>query len=360
MNTNSSELGAKTILTMFRELARLISRLRHVTFITLDLKFQVSAHEAEILEGFADLMVAIGETSCGLLRVGGWNIGLQSGREIAPLTALKFLRLQFSKLCPSFQDWAIRSINSSLITHLSLDDVALSKNSLSLNENLHLLTLPALQALVIISIVPIPFEDIAAFLCRHPGIIELTLKCGDLIPPGAHTLPVDALPTLITMCSTPRYICHFLSPRGSLPNMRRVKIDRFVAGPKKDCMVDVEDCLSRLARREKIDVLGISFPRDLYRWLANGSYPRRGKRRDVERTLQHIKILFLSGFLRPNTQSMLPHWLSLFPSLQHVDFSFFDALTTPAQRAQFKSALIVANPELGDLQMSFFGILEAN
>ena len=179
---------------MFRELARLISRLESVPSIVIDLRFLALAYGTEVLEGLADLTRALNDKPCGQLLVDGWHIGLGSGCNIPPVTTLELLQLRFASLSPSFRDWTIRSLNSSLVTGLSLTDTSISRNRLSLNENLHLLTLPALQFLTIRSRFPLMFQAVSPFLCRHPGVTELILNCGDLIVPGTPTLGVKALP----------------------------------------------------------------------------------------------------------------------------------------------------------------------
>lgn len=342
---------------MFKELARLISRLQGVPMVLLDLKFQVTAHDAEILEGLVDLMGTLNDKPCQLLHVGGWNIGLASNCDIPSVTTLERLQLRFARLCPSFQDWAIRSMNSSLITHLLLDDLSYHRNSLSFNQNLHLLALPVLRVLTIRSRVPVPFRNLSAFLCRHPRIEDLALGFGDHIMRGPSALAVGALPILSTLCSTPRYISHFLSHGGSLPNLVCVKIHCFLVGNTEDYMVDVDECLLRLAPRRKINSLRFSFPPNLREWFTNGSHPRHGQRRDVERTLRYIKYLCLTGFLHRSAQPLLPHWLSLFPSLRRVDFRFCNAFKTAVDQAQFRVA-IALHSELDNLQILFFGEAE--
>jgi hypothetical protein len=359
------------VLPMLKSLGRLFSRIEYVGSISLQsLTFGNTLDTKQVVKGLVPFMEALQEKSCTTLRMSG--ITFPSERkggqriEISPLTTLTTFDLHYSMLANlSIRNWIIRTINMSPITTLCLNRVTFSAEKLSLGKDLSLLTLPFLTELSIIVLDNLQFDDVSAFLCRHRGISNLTFKCDTIINSSTPPLPKDALPLLDTLQATPQYIQHFLRPRDSLPNLRHVDLDpdfplrseRIEPFPTER-LADVEDTLACLALRDGITSLGFFLPLDgtAITWLTRRCHPQGGKRMDVERSLVHIKYLELHTALRflinAETISLIPKWLSLFPSLQYANFSNMLGLRS-SDGEFFLRAVAEACPGIQTLQLGF-------
>ena len=79
---------------------------------------------------------------------------------------------------------------------------------------------------------------------------------------------------------------------------------------------------------------------------------------DVERSLVHIKYLELHTALRflinAETISLIPKWLSLFPSLQHADFGALFGRRPPAENESFLQAVADACPGMTTVQLGLY------
>jgi len=294
--------------------------------------------------------------------------------EIPPLATLTTFDLHSSMLAnPPIRKWIIHTINMSPITTLFLNRVTFSADKSSFGKDLSLLTLPFLTNLSIIIRDNLQFDDFSAFLCRHRTILNLTFKCDTIISSSTPTLPKDALPLLDTLHATPRYIQHFLRPRGSLPNLRHVDLDpdfplmfERSEQPPTERLADVEDTLACLAPRDGITSLGFFLPLDGAEntWLTKGCHPRQGKRMDVEQSLVHIKKFQLRTAigLRVNaeTVSLIPKWLSLFPCLEYANFSNMLGLRSFTENELFLRAVAEACPGIRTLQLGLFSTSAAD
>jgi len=170
---------------------------------------------------------------------------------------------------------------------------------------------------------------------------------------------------LSTLRATPQYVIHLLRPRNSLPSLTHVEVDpdfpMFDPGAGELSMADrfvgVEESLTRLARRRDITSLGLHLPldRSAEAWLMTGSHPRRGKRSNVERSLVHINSLTLCATLSyqvsDRTISLIPKWLSLFPTLQHTDFSVLSGRMSSVEEKKFLRAVVDTCPKMETVQV---------
>jgi hypothetical protein len=359
------------VFPMLRGLERLISRMSHVGTVSLGFglagNFVDHTKIVRAFRGFAETLV---NKACEELTLVGCALGPtsedDSHHKIPSLTTLRSFDVQYSTLsCPWVRSWIIDSINISPITRLVLHQVALSDDSSSFGKDLQLMTLPSLTHLSVSSRGNLQFCDIASFLRRHHRIKNLTLKCDTAIPSASPSLPDDCLPVLTTLRTTPQYVIQLLRPRNSLPSLTHVDIDpgftmftpQFGELSVENRFAHVEECLTCLARRRDITSVGLYLPLcvSAEAWLTMGSHPRRGKRRDVERHLVHINALTLHSTMghqaSAGTISLIPKWLSLFPTLQHVDLGILLGRMSSAEEKIFFRATIEACPKLETVEL---------
>ena len=359
------------VFPMLRGLERLISRMSHVRTVSLGFGLVGNlVDQTKIVRAFGGFVETLVNKSCEELTLAGCALGptleVYSHHKIPSLTTLRSVDVQYSTLsCPWVRSWIIDSVNISPITRLVFHQVALSDDPSSFGKDLQLITLPSLTHLSVSSRANLQFCDIASFLRRHHRIKNLTLKCDTAIPSGSHSLPDDSLPVLTTLRTTPQYVIQLLRPRNSLPSLMHVDIDPgftmfaplFGELSVENRFAYVEECLTRLARRRDITSIGLYLPLcvSAEAWLTLGSHPRRGKRRDVERHLVHINALTLHSTMgqqaSTKTISLIPKWLSLFPTLQHVDIGVLLGRMSSAEEKIFVRATIEACPKLETVQL---------
>lgn len=339
--------GQNPIIPILKELARLLARMTTVTSVTLDLYFFAGSMDQQgVAGGLASVLEALRDKSCKMLTISGLDLksntecDMDSGPplEIAPLTTVRSLTINYAKICsPSIRNWIVQSINMSPICILALDKMTLSEDPFSFSRDMDLLTIPSLTTLKIESRNSLHFSDVAAFLCRHPSITSLRWICDTLIPINASPLPAMALPRLTHLHTTPEYLRRLMSVRGSFLSLESVTVDPSFSICHPATMSNsqrldgLNNGLASMARRRDISALTIVLPggSEAENWLRLGSHPRRGKRNNIESTLLHIDnvIVEMYGFgdFTDDIRALLPGWLSLFPSLRHATVpSFFE------------------------------------
>jgi hypothetical protein len=320
-----------------KSLGRLIQRMSHVRTVrlTYDLPY-TGIFPFGVGEGIENIMMALVDKSCEALTLSGqgqgWLIGevffyARSPQDVTPLNTLKTMHIHSVLLCPRLQNRIIKSLNSSPVQSLNLHHLQFTYGPLSsVGEILHLLTLPALSFLAIAS-EKLQFSDLAAFLCRHPGVTAFILQCKAPIPPDCPAIPASALPNLLELQAPPHHIRYLLRTRGLCPELNRLVIRADHDGLWEDDRYPfryVEDSLATLTRRHKVNYLGLYVPSasQAEEWLTTGCHARRGKRRDVERSLTHIETVSLHTGdhrpLAPRLESLVVNWLGLFPALRIV------------------------------------------
>jgi hypothetical protein len=365
----SVDLAVQGLIPVLKGLSRLIYRMESVGSVQFGCVCipRGAMDQAKVVKEFARLLEILACKSCTSVSFCGMKVasGQKSGPrgEISPLTALQYLNISSSILASSWiRTWIIRSINLSPITNLKLNEVALSVDTMSFGKDLCLLTLPSLTSLSLTFFESLQFDDIVAFLCRHHRIVTLRLKGRSVINSRTSTLPNDALPSLSTLETTPRYMQHFLRPRGSLPSLRHVSLEPDISYTNNG-VVDAEDALACLAGRDGVSSLLFHLPlhETADYWLTRRSHLQRGKgkrrrgRRDVERSLVHIRTLSLdlaAGYpINTRTMSLIPQWFSLFPRLQHADFRNFSRPRSPDEEEVFMRAVADACPSMKTIHL---------
>ena len=356
--------AVQELIPVLKGLSRLMSRMESVCGVQFSCVCipRGAMDQAKVVKEFARLLEILACKACTSVSFCG--IKVASGQksaprsEISPLTTLQYLNISSSVLAsPSIRTWIIRSINLSPITNLTLNEVALSADTMSFGKDLCLLKLPSLTILSLTFFENIQIDDIVTFLCRHHRIVTLRLKGRGVINSRTLTLPKDALPSLTTLETTPRYMQHFLRPRGSLPSLRHVSLESDVSYTNNG-VANAENALACLARRDGVSSLLFHLPphETADFWLTRGSHPRRRRgRRDVERSLVHIRTLSLhlaaGHSISPRTLSLIPQWLSLFPHLRHVDFRNFSMLRLPTEEEVFLRAVADACPRMETIHL---------
>jgi hypothetical protein len=363
---NLSCLDPLRLFPTLKGLARLILRMRRVKAISFSLlPTWKPADNTEIVNGFKQIAEALVSKGCeeltleGCPFLPGHNVGPHS--KISPLMTLRSFHARCATFShPPLRSWIIDSINISPITNLTLHDAAFSKAPSDFGKDLRFLTLPSLAILSITSPKDLQFCDLLAFLCRHSGIKDLTLKCEAAISAKSPAPPDDSLPVLSTLRTSPQYVVHLLRPPNSLPSLTHVVIDpNFpIWDPhdgepsNKSRFVQVDNSLASVASRRNVTSLGLYLPLDqsAETWLMSGSHPRQGKRRDIECSLKYIDTLAVCGTIggrvSPRTIPLMPKWVSLFPALRHANFGILLGQLSYAEEDKFLRAVIDACPEL--------------
>lgn len=336
LSSISMAISRQPVLPGVKELEHLIRKMVYVKRLSLDYGYFGRLKEQEgVREGLERLFDALACSECNALTLKGLNIGPEVSdvpHDVHLMTSLQTFEIYNSDIfCPPLQQYLSLSLNSSPLHTMNLHDVVCSQGTSSVGSMLPLLTLPALSYLYIFSR-DLLFEDIMPFLSRHDNLVSLTLKCDSQVPPKSRSLSASALPRLSSLHATPQYVRYLLRPKGCFPKLRNIVINPdfpFAAQASliESRFIDVEDSLASLSCHESISDLGLFLPSKsgAAQWLDTGSNPRRGKRRNVEKTLNNITAMNLesSGYLAfdPNMTPLVLKWVGLFPALRHVAFN---------------------------------------
>ena len=205
---------------------------------------------------------------------------------------------------PPFQAWVIGTINSNIVTELSLHQIEMSH--LAWTSILSLLTLRSLSDFSLFS-PNVPFEAISEFLCRHSQIIILRIFYDEIMPARPPCLPAAALPNLIRLTVTPSYVSHFLRHDNTFPQLRELSITAHDFTP-------LGSALATLAAHKATLNLILSLPdgSNISDWL------KTCERNEICLCCVKDLTIMSKSWKRWNNviMALLPRWLMLFPALK--------------------------------------------
>ena len=231
-------------------------------------------------------------------------------------------------LQPPFLEWTLSTLqlNGECITTLSFKCIDISSETWS--DFFAALTFPSLSEFEITSDLIVrpqgpEFPCIESFLIRHPSITLLHLH-GLLIPSSFPPAQEGILPNLVKLTAHPAYISWLLSSPNSLPCLSSITVSsEYYLTPDFE-YAHFDDALVSIARNAGQVELGIRFSSEkgVDAWLQD--HVDIGCDVSAISQLIEIKNLAIHSFwfveFSERTLEILPEFLALFPSLEHVRF----------------------------------------
>ncbi|EDQ98088.1 uncharacterized protein LACBIDRAFT_312401 [Laccaria bicolor S238N-H82] len=231
-------------------------------------------------------------------------------------------------LQPPFLEWTLSTLqlNGECITTLSFKGIDIPWETWS--DFFAALTFPSLSEFEITSRrfkrpQGPDFSCIESFLVRHPSITVLHLDgllTLSTFPPAQESI----LPNVVKLTAHPAYISWLLSPPNSLPSLGSITISsEYSLRPYFD-YAHFNDALVSIARNAGQVELGIQFrsEKGMDAWLQD--HVDIGCEVSAVSQLTKIKNLAIysswCGDFSKRTLKILPEFLALFPSLEHVGF----------------------------------------
>lgn len=227
-----------------------------------------------------------------------------------------------------FLKWTLSTLQHNRASITALSFKCIDIRSVTWSDFFAALAFPALSEFEITSDLIVrpqgpEFPCIESFLMRHPSITLLHLR-GLLIPSVFPPARGGILPHLVKLTAHPAYVSWILSSSKSSPFLGSITISsEYYLTPDFD-YAHFDDALASIGRKAGQVELGIRFSSEngVDAWLQG--HVDVGCEVSVVSRLTEIKNLAIRSFwfveFSERTLEILPEFLALFPSLEHVRF----------------------------------------